>query len=119
MSQHFTPTTNYELMEGDCLKLLPTMAECSVDVVWTDPPYFLSNGGQTCKNGKRAKVNKGTWDESKGIEADHEFHRAWLSGCQRVLKLPSNAGHSNSGRRLPVVAFTGAYTGFEEQCCCV
>jgi site-specific DNA-methyltransferase (adenine-specific) len=86
MSQLFKPTTNFELLHGDCLKLLPTMPECSVDVVWTDPPYFLSNGGHTCKNGKRAKVNKGQWDESKGLEQDHEFHHAWLSGCQRVLK---------------------------------
>lgn len=86
MSQHFTPKTNYELIEGDCLKLLPAMPECSVDVVWTDPPYFLSNGGSTCKSGKRAKVNKGQWDESKGLQQDHEFHTAWLSGCRRVLK---------------------------------
>ena len=86
MSHIFTLTPNYELLHGDCLKLLPTMAENSVDVVWTDPPYFLSNGGQTCKNGKRAKVNKGTWDESKGLQQDHEFHTAWLSGCRRVLK---------------------------------
>ena len=87
MSQHFTHTTaNFELLEGDCLKLLPAMAPETVDVVWTDPPYFLSNGGHTCKNGKRAAVSKGQWDEPKGIEADHEFHTAWLSECQRLLK---------------------------------
>ena len=86
MSELFTPTTQYQLIEGDCLKLLPAMAPGTVDVVWTDPPYFLSNGGSTCKNGKRAKVSKGTWDESKGLQQDHEFHTAWLSGCQRVLK---------------------------------
>ena len=77
MSELFTPTTqNFELLHGDCLNLLPTMAEGSVDVVWTDPPYMLSNGGTTCKSGKRAKVNKGTWDESKGLQQDHEFHTA-------------------------------------------
>lgn len=86
MSQHFTPKTKYELLHGDCLNLLPVMPEGSVDVVWTDPPYFLSNGGMTCKNGKRVKVNKGQWDESKGLQQDHEFHHAWLSQCQRLLK---------------------------------
>jgi site-specific DNA-methyltransferase (adenine-specific) len=77
----------YEILLGDCLNILPDIAKESVDVVWTDPPYFLSTEkGTTCKNGNRVKVNKGTWDESKGLEEDHEFHTAWLSGCQRVLK---------------------------------
>lgn len=56
-------------------------------MVWTDPPYFLSTEkGTTCKNGKRAKVNKGKWDESKGLVQDHQFYTEWLAQCQRVLK---------------------------------
>jgi site-specific DNA-methyltransferase (adenine-specific) len=113
MSELFTPTTNCELIEGDCLKLLPTMPECSVDVVWTDPPYFLSNGGQTCKNGKRAAVSKGSWDESKGIEADHEFHRAWLSGCQRVLKPDGTIWISSTHHTLFSVGFALQELGFK------
>jgi site-specific DNA-methyltransferase (adenine-specific) len=114
MSHHFTPTTtNYELIEGDCLKLLPAMEECSVDVVWTDPPYFLSNGGQTCKNGKRAKVSKGQWDESKGINADHEFHRAWLSGCQRVLKPNGTIWISSTHHTLFSIGYAMQELGFK------
>jgi site-specific DNA-methyltransferase (adenine-specific) len=30
-------------------------------------------------------VNKGEWDRSCGIALDHEFHRAWLAECHRVL----------------------------------
>jgi site-specific DNA-methyltransferase (adenine-specific) len=55
-------------------------------MVFADPPYFLSNGGFTCKNGKRAAVNKGNWDVSRGVEEDHAFTTAWLKACQRVLK---------------------------------
>jgi site-specific DNA-methyltransferase (adenine-specific) len=64
--------------------------DASFDLVFADPPYFLSNGGFTCKGGKRASVQKGAWDESRGVEDDHEFTTAWLAACKRVLK-PSGA----------------------------
>ena len=56
------------------------------DCIWTDPPYFLSNDGMTCVAGRMAKVNKGEWDRSRGIERDHEFNLKWLSECRRVLE---------------------------------
>ncbi len=114
MSEHFTPTTpRYELLHGDCLKILPTMPECSIDVVWTDPPYFLSNGGLTCKNGKRAAVGKGAWDESKGIEADHQFHHDWLAGCERVLKPNGTIWISGTHHTLFSIGFAMQELGFK------
>jgi site-specific DNA-methyltransferase (adenine-specific) len=76
----------YQLILGDCLQILHELEKASCDVVFADPPYFLSNGGTTCKSGRRANVRKGKWDESQGIESDHGFHRDWLSGCRSVLK---------------------------------
>ncbi len=70
---------------GDCLDVLASLPERSVDVVFADPPYFLSNGGTTCKAGKRVSVDKGAWDRSLGPEDNHEFNRRWLAACQRVL----------------------------------
>ena len=71
---------------GDSLKLMNTIPSDSVDCIWTDPPYLLSNDGVTCIAGKRASVNKGEWDRSNGIESDHKFHLSWLQECHRVLK---------------------------------
>lgn len=79
-------TGQSELVRADQHEYLKTLADSSVDCVWTDPPYFLSNGGSTCVNGKRTSVHKGGWDESAGIDADHKFNRNWLSECYRVLK---------------------------------
>jgi len=56
------------------------------DMIFADPPYFLSNGGITCYSGKIAKVDKGNWDKSKGVDENHEFNLAWLSRCQKLLK---------------------------------
>jgi site-specific DNA-methyltransferase (adenine-specific) len=74
------------LVQGDHLELLASLAADSVDCIWTDPPYFLSNGGTTCHAGKRVAVEKGDWDHSQGVMADHAFNRTWLAACQRVLK---------------------------------
>lgn len=58
----------------------------SVDMIFADPPYRLSNGGITVKSGKMTSVNKATWDVSGGNEADYEFHKEWIAEARRLLK---------------------------------
>ena len=74
------------LYRMDALMLMRSMPENSVDCIWTDPPYLLSNGGITCIAGRMVSVNKGEWDRSQGLELDHEFNYSWLSECHRILK---------------------------------
>jgi len=76
----------WRLLQGDSLELLKGVPDRSVDLIFADPPYNLSNGGTTCQNGRRVSVDKGRWDVSNGIEEDHAFHTAWLREAQRVLK---------------------------------
>jgi site-specific DNA-methyltransferase (adenine-specific) len=75
-----------ELIHGDSLDVLATWPAGSVDLVFADPPYRLSNGGFSCQNGRRASVNKGRWDEARSLDEDHDFNVRWLAECQRVLK---------------------------------
>jgi len=77
---------NFVLYHGDSLKLLEDLQESSIDMIFADPPYNLSNGGFTVHAGKRVSVNKGSWDVSKGFEADYNFHYKWLAACRRILK---------------------------------
>jgi len=69
---------NFTLLHGDSLELLPQF-EHKFDMVFADPPYFLSNDGLTIKNGKITSVNKGKWDKSPGIYQINEFNLKWLS----------------------------------------
>ncbi len=71
---------------GDCLNVLATLPSESVDMIFADPPYNLSNDGFTCHAGRAVSVNKGKWDRSRGIENDFEFHKRWIAACKRVLK---------------------------------
>jgi site-specific DNA-methyltransferase (adenine-specific) len=80
------PEHSVRLLKGDCIKILNQARENSVDMIFADPPYFLSNGGITCHAGKMVSVNKGKWDKSKGVAENHKFTLEWLKACQRVLK---------------------------------
>lgn len=74
------------LFRMDCFELMKAIPDNSIDCVWTDPPYFLSNDGITCVAGRMVSVNKGKWDKSKGVEQNHEFNLSWLRECHRILK---------------------------------
>lgn len=76
----------FTLLQGDCLDVLEKITDLSVDMIFADPPYNLSNDGFTCKGGRMVSVNKGDWDRSAGPEADFEFHRTWIAACQRKLR---------------------------------
>ncbi len=77
---------NSILMLGDSFKLLDNIEEKSINMIFADPPYFLSGDGITCKNGKIASVKKADWDKPLNIEEKHEFNRTWIKLCKNVLK---------------------------------
>lgn len=56
------------------------------DMVFADPPYFLSNNGLSIQNGQIVSVNKGNWDKSHGFEYINEFNRKWLSLVRDKMK---------------------------------
>ena len=58
----------FTLLKGDSFKLLKKLESNSVDMIFADPPYFLSSGGISCYSGKQVSVNKGEWDYTKTIE---------------------------------------------------
>lgn len=78
------------LYHANCLELMDAIIKKYpngiFDMIFADPPYFLSNGGITCKNGKMVSVNKGDWDKSQGPDLNHQFNLEWLRRCQTLLK---------------------------------
>jgi len=82
----FAEVDRYSLYKGDSLTFMASLNPASVDMVFADPPYYLSNDGTTCYAGKRVSVNKGMWDKSAGFFEDHRFNKAWLARAQQILK---------------------------------
>ena len=76
----------FKLYQADSLKFLKEFPENSIDMVFADPPYFLSSGSFTCQNGKMVSVKKGDWDLSNGLKKNFEFHLNWIKAVRKILK---------------------------------
>lgn len=77
---------NFKLIKNDTFKALKKIKEKSFDMIFADPPYFLSNDGVTCSSGRMVNVNKGNWDKTLSVKDKHKFNRKWIKECYRVLK---------------------------------
>lgn len=75
---------DFTLLQGNCLDLLQQFT-FKFDMIFADPPYFLSNGGLSVQSGKQVSVNKGEWDKSQGFIKDNEFNKQWLALCREKL----------------------------------
>lgn len=103
----------YSLFTGDCLEVLAVLPEASVDLIFSDPPYNLSNDGITCQNGRMVSVNKAKWDKSEGFEADVNFHEAWILACKRVMKPDASLWISGTYHSIYICGFLLQKHGFK------
>jgi site-specific DNA-methyltransferase (adenine-specific) len=76
---------NFYLLKGDTMEILPQF-DHKFDMIFADPPYFLSNDGLSVQNGQIVSVNKGSWDRSHGFKFINEFNRKWLSLVRKKMK---------------------------------
>lgn len=105
------------LLQLDCLvfmsSLLDVFPSGLFDMIFADPPYFLSNDGITCQSGKMVSVNKGGWDKSKGPDLNHAFNFKWLSLCQKLLKPNGTIWISGTQHVIHSVGFAIQQLGFK------
>ena len=83
----YRPSTDHDftLYHGDTVATLAKIRQQKFDMIFADPPYFLSNGGISVQAGKMVSVNKGEWDKSQGRSADRLFTFNWLKACREVM----------------------------------
>lgn len=75
----------FTIVNGDSFDVLP-LFEFKFDMIFADPPYFLSNGGISYQAGKVVCVDKGDWDKGGTPESILDFNRKWLMLCREKLK---------------------------------
>ena len=109
--------TGAYLLNGDALlamdALIETYPNGCFPMIFADPPYFLSNGGVTCKSGQMVSVSKGAWDESQGIAADLAFTREWLEKCQKLLTSNGSIWVSGTRHNIHVIGYAMMELGFK------
>lgn len=76
---------NFTLIQGDCVETLSKF-NFGFDMVFADPPYFLSGGGISYQSGKIVCVDKGDWDKPRTPEEMDSFNLKWLSAVRDHMK---------------------------------
>ncbi|MBN1365890.1 MAG: site-specific DNA-methyltransferase [Syntrophaceae bacterium] len=104
---------NSTLFHASCLNVMDSIPANSIDMIFADPPYFLSNGGMSCHAGRRVSVNKGDWDKSKGIEETHKFNLEWLRRCQNILTKDGTIWVSGTSHVIYSIGFATQQLGFK------
>lgn len=80
-----SPSKDFLLANGDSFKLLKEF-DFKFDMIFADPPYFLSNGGISLQSGKVVSVDKGEWDKGMSQDEVMTFNMEWLRLCRDKLK---------------------------------
>jgi site-specific DNA-methyltransferase (adenine-specific) len=101
------------LVQGDALELLRATESESFDLIFADPPYFLSNNGVTCQSGRRVSVNKGAWDKAPAVAEIQDFNVAWLSECRRLLKPDGTIWVTGTSHNIYSVGFALQTLGYK------
>src|SRR6266851_1943768 len=107
------PKHHLRIYQGDCLEILAQIPESSVDLVFADPPYFLSNGGITCHAGRMVSVDKGNWDRLESVETMHQFNSSWLKLCRDALRPNGTIWVSGTRHVIFSVGFAMQELGFK------
>jgi site-specific DNA-methyltransferase (adenine-specific) len=84
--KYYFENKEFKLIHNDTFKTLKKMNDKSFDMIFADPPYFLSGNGITCSGGKMVSVRKGNWDEKISSQDKHKFNKKWIKESYRVLK---------------------------------
>jgi len=112
LKEAFFEQEGIKLFQGNCLDILPTLERESVDLIFADPPYRLSNGGITCKSGQVAVVDKGEWDKSHGFGEDFQFTYEWIRLCKELLKSNGTIWISGTTHNIFQVGYALQSLGF-------
>ena len=75
---------DFTLLQGDCIRLMGEF-DFKFDMIFADPPYFLSNGGISVQSGKVVCVDKGEWDKGGTPEHIDLFNEEWIAECREHL----------------------------------
>lgn len=78
-------SNNFRLYHEDTMKLTDFL-DRKVDVIFADPPYFLSKGFTMCVKGRVKCFDKGLWDKARPLSEVNDFNMKWLANCRNVLK---------------------------------
>lgn len=109
----YKSSNDFTLYLGDIIEGLNEIKSRSIDMIFADPPYFLSSGGITCQSGKMVSVNKASWDIVDSFDDKVNFNNTWIKRIKRILKDDGNIFISGSLHNIYIVGFLLEKNGYD------
>lgn len=75
----------FSLYKGETVEVMRQLGQ-QTDMIFADPPYFVSNGGKKIQGRQMVSVDKGSWDKAESSEQINSFNREWIDACKTLLK---------------------------------
>ena len=75
------------IIKGDCIEVMNSLPEKSIDLIFADPPYNLQLKNDLHRpNMTIVDAVDDAWDQFASFSSYDEFTRNWLTACKRILK---------------------------------
>jgi site-specific DNA-methyltransferase (adenine-specific) len=85
MENHNLPLD--QILHGDCIEILNSFPDKSIDVIFADPPYNLQLHQELWRpNRSKVEAVDDDWDKFEDLRSYDQFCLEWLAACRRVLK---------------------------------
>ncbi|HKJ72828.1 MAG TPA: site-specific DNA-methyltransferase [Alphaproteobacteria bacterium] len=76
-----------QIIQGDCIEIMKSLPENSVDLIFADPPYNLQLRGDLFRpNNTKVDAVNDDWDRFDSLKTYDTFTRNWLTAARRILK---------------------------------
>ena len=92
---------NIKLLHGDCLELMKSIPDSSVNLVLTDPPYKLTSGGR--KGTLLLGINSPFSKSGECFSNKTPDFKMWVSEIHRVMKPSSYVFIMTNDRNLKTI----------------
>ncbi|SNR48326.1 site-specific DNA-methyltransferase [Puniceibacterium sediminis] len=75
------------ILDGDCIEVMNSLPEASVDLIFADPPYNLQLKGDLHRpDNSLVDAVDDHWDQFSSFAVYDKFTKAWLKAARRLLK---------------------------------
>ncbi|MDD4077435.1 MAG: site-specific DNA-methyltransferase [Bacilli bacterium] len=103
---------DFSLYKGDSFVLLEEIENKTIDMIFADPPYFLSGDGITCHSGMMVSVKKAEWDEEIDVSEKIEYNRRWIRLCRNLLTEEGTIWISGTFHNIYTIGVALEFEGF-------
>ena len=75
------------ILAGDCIEVMNSLPEASIDLIFADPPYNLQLKAELHRpDNSRVDAVDDAWDQFSSFAAYDRFTRDWLRAARRLLR---------------------------------